>query len=476
MSKHEREDKLYNAITNLPDELVDEAKTTPMKRPPAYLKWGAVAACALIVVGLAAVLPRMIRNITDGGSQNAGNQPGASNAYAALVPVSYPAGYGFDDFDSWRETRGGNPVDDEFFRTLDGFAFRSASQILTNSEGNANYSPISLYYALALAATGAEGTTADELFALLGVSSTEELSAQSANLYRRLFVNNEIGKLKIANSLWMANDVRWKQPFIQNAAESFYAQVFNVDFADAQTGKAMGQWISEQTNGTLTPDMQVGTDTILSIINTVYFYDEWIDRFSEKETKPNDFQLADGTVVTCDFMNRTSFSAGYAAGDGFLRSTLSTKNASSMIFVLPDEGVSPRDLLADSAKLETALFGGESATGEVVWQIPKFSYGTSFDLKDSLAALGIESAFQNNADFSRITDGMAFISSVKQETHIGIDEKGVEASAYTAIMYAGAALPEGRAEMILDRPFLFAITGPESTILFIGICENPTLD
>ena len=68
---------------------------------------------------------------------------------------------------------------------------------------------------------------------------------------------------------------------------------------------------------------------------------------------------------------------------------------------------------------------------------------------------------------------MAFISGINQETHIAIDENGVEASAFTQIDYAGAAMPEGRAEMILNRPFIYAVTTSNGMILFVGICNNP---
>ena len=60
-----------------------------------------------------------------------------------------------------------------------------------------------------------------------------------------------------------------------------------------------------------------------------------------------------------------------------------------------------------------------------------------------------------------------------QETCIGIDENGVEASAFTKIDYAGAAMPEGRAEMILNRPFLYGIASSEGSLLFAGIFETP---
>jgi serine protease inhibitor len=93
---------------------------------------------------------------------------------------------------------------------------------------------------------------------------------------------------------------------------------------------------------------------------------------------------------------------------------------------------------------------------------------------DALKALGISSAFSlESADFSGMTDAPAFISGVKQETHISIDENGVEASAFTEIAYAGAAMPEDQAEMILDRPFIYGITAGNGTLLFVGVCMDP---
>lgn len=68
---------------------------------------------------------------------------------------------------------------------------------------------------------------------------------------------------------------------------------------------------------------------------------------------------------------------------------------------------------------------------------------------------------------------MAFISKIRQETHIAIDEKGVEASSYTQIDYCGAGMPEDKADMILNRPFIFGIAAYDGTLLFIGVCENP---
>jgi len=452
-----KEKKIFDAVTNVPDELVEEARETKLKRVSrSWKKWTALAACVALVIGFISVFSNLSNNSGD-----------------ALLDVVFPKAYAFDDYETRRAVFDGNPVEDAFLTAVNEFSYKTAAQILANSNGNANYSPLSLYYALAMAASGANGETADELLSLLGASDGAELSEQCGNLYRRLYTDNKIGKLKIGNSLWMDKSIIWEKDFIKNAAENFYAHSFSMDFSDTKTGQSMAKWISDNTNGTLNPEVKIGSEQILSILNTVYFYDEWLDKFDKTKTAEDIFYLSDSVTVSCDFMNSTYGSNYFAKGDGFTRSVLSLKNAGSMIFILPDKGISPRELLSSPEKMQEIFEGGETGHGEVIWQIPKFSFGSSFDLVNTLQSLGVSSAFEEDADFSGITNQMAFITNIRQETHIAIDENGVEASAFTQIDYAGAALPQDRADMILNRPFIYGITASDGTLLFVGICENP---
>lgn len=401
-----------------------------------------------------------------------------TGADLVTAPV-YPKGIDFEDSDKRRELRENNPVSEDTVNAVNQFSYDTAAQILKESGTNSCYSPLSLYYALALAATGAEGSTRDELLALLGAEDTAGLSEQCGYLYRLLYADNGISRLKTANSLWLDDEmdgqkIAFKDSYVKNATEHFYASLFTVDFADGNTGKAMGQWISENTEGTLSPEFQTNAEQIMSILNTVYFYDQWIDRFNTKNTKKDTFYPGGGQEVACDFMNMTYGSHGFSRGDGYTRSSLGLKESGSMVFILPDEGVAVADLLASPQKLEEIFTRGEGKNGEVVWSVPKFKYGSSFELVDALKALGVTSAFSlGSADFSGITDAPAFISGVKQETHISIDENGVEASAFTRIDYAGAAMPEDKAEMILNRPFIYGITASNGALLFVGVCMNP---
>lgn len=390
-----------------------------------------------------------------------------------IAEILYPTPIDFDDRDGKEKLHTDNPISEEFYTSITEFSYKTASTVLSTASGNSNYSPLSLYFALALASTGANGQTQAEMLSLLGNPSADELSSQCGNLYRILYADNEISQLKIATSLWAGKDTTLTDSFVQGAAKNFYSPIFNVSFTDDATGKAMGKWVSDNTKGTISPEFYFETEHILSILNTVYFYDEWIDRFDKNKTAPDTFFAKDGEVTT-DFMHRTYGSSGFAKGDGFTRSTLKLKDSGSMIFILPDEGVSTSDLLQSPKRTQEIFEGGEGSMGEVVWQIPKFSYSSKQSLVDTLKTLGVTSAFEENADFSNMTSGTAFISDINQETHIAIDENGVEAAAFTEIGYAGAALPRGRADMVLTRPFIYGITAKDGTMLFMGVCENPT--
>ena len=56
---------------------------------------------------------------------------------------------------------------------------------------------------------------------------------------------------------------------------------------------------------------------------------------------------------------------------------------------------------------------------------------------------------------------------------VEVDENGVTGAAYTEIALAeGAAEPEEEIDFIVDRPFLFMVTGRDGSVLFAGIVKN----
>ena len=137
-----------------------------------------------------------------------------------------------------------------------------------------------------------------------------------------------------------------------------------------------------------------------------------------------------------------------------------------------------KDFLESPQKLRDALEVREEdwIRGKVIWKVPKFDFGTSYSLNDTLKAMGMERMFGSQAEFGGISPETMRVSEVIQETHIGVDENGVEGAAYTMMAIARGAMIESEemAEMILDRPFLFGIRDDSHGIwLFLGVYRNP---
>ena len=388
------------------------------------------------------------------------------------------------DFDSIRAMRKEYPVTDEFLGALDDFAGRTAELLMR--EGNINYSPLSLYLALSLAELG--GADCDALIDLLGADSfagittsvgygteestltlpsdrTEALADQCSKLWVRLCRSGEFTELEIADSVWSSVGIR--QDFAEKAASCYYAECF-----DSLSPDEMSAWIKKHTKGTLAPELELLPDQVLSIINTVYFKGEWTDRFDSSRTESGIFHAPDGDV-SADFMQRNA-NGGFRRGENFTTASLGLKDNGSMTIVLPDEGTDIRELL-EKEGLIRLIEGGESKSGDIIWYFPKFSFDCEFSVKELLTGLGVGELFDENSGTAKnITDfEPVTLGDIRQGTHIAVDERGVTASAFTELMYYGAAMPVDTADMRMDRQFLYTLEYG-GVIIFAGIVDDPS--
>ena len=403
-----------------------------------------------------------------------GAAAGCGGPAANLAGIDYPQSAAFDDYETRRTIEQENKVDDAIIDSVNRFSFESAAAVLGSEEGNACYCPISLYMALALASTGAEGETKMEMMTLLGEEDTEYLSRQMGMLYRRLYVNNDVSKLYMTNSLWMNEGLKFKQEFVKNAKENFYAAANNLDFSDEGAGETISRWISDNTEGLLEPEIKVDPLYLMYIVNTIYLNDEWSSKFNEDATQEDVFHMADGSTVDAQFMNRT-FDTGVVKTEDYTAVRLNMKETGRMIFVLPDEEMDAVSLLGSSDVLEFVTDTDNSEYGRVELSLPKFGFDSDFKLKESLKSLGMVTAFDDqSADFSGISDVPSFIGGVKQGSRIEIDENGVEAAAYTIIDFAASAeMPDEPIVLNFNRPFIFIVQSDAGLPLFIGIVQNP---
>lgn len=115
---------------------------------------------------------------------------GLTSQFAVAKPTM-PQKATEDDPDAWLNTLEQNPIDQTFVDSLSTFAYRSSASVLSDdvsadAPANRMYSPLSLYYALALANEGAAGQTRGEIDAALGAPASANVPEQCGNLFRVL--------------------------------------------------------------------------------------------------------------------------------------------------------------------------------------------------------------------------------------------------------------------------------------------------
>lgn len=464
------------------------------KRKDTRWKWISIIACTTIFLNGCAGMNVVETNhqILLSHSTSESDSSAGGKRMEALEPEK--VNYQPDDFDRWNQLMDENRISEPFREALGQFAYQSGSQILSAADGNINYSPLSLYYAVALAGCGAEGETAARILDVLRMENQDQLAEQCRKLYQWVYYYGQREKaeherygmgeyestIRLGNSLWVSDQMKLKEDYQKLAASDFFAASYPVDFTGPEAAEQIGDWISGQTNGVLKPALQLDHGTMMAIVNTLYFYGGWHEPFQTAQTADDTFTKADGTTVTVPFMNRVECMGRFRKGEGYTVSALYTNNNCSMVFLLPEPGRDVEEFLDSLDIMDTTPGENEISwqNGEVTWKIPKFSFGSSMRLVDLLKSMGLEKMFQpEQAEFGKISETPLFVSDVIQETHIGIDEEGVEGAAYTMMaMAAGASMRENeqKADMILDRPFLYGIQDHTTGAwLFLGVCRDP---
>ncbi len=362
----------------------------------------------------------------------------------------------------------------------DAFSDTLAAKLIDGGR-NSCLSPISVYLALAMTAEGAAGETQAAILNFLGAGSIEDLREICGTMLEELTVDTEDSTLMLADSLWMADPgggPAFREGYLKVVAEVYRSEAKTVDFSQEAAGRLIAEWITGHTMDKIriSPDaMRFSPDTSAVLINTILLMDAWGEAFYEGATEKGTF-YGPGGEQTADYMHRWDSGVTIVRGEQYLRYSLPLMRTGRMTFVLPDEGMALSDMTGTPEQMHRLLHGGEEIEADVNLKLPKFRFQDRFDLEETLKDLGMEIAFTGRADFSGMADFPSQISRVLQESFIGIDEKGVEAAAYTMVaMNETGTLPQELPEVdfFLTRPFLYAVEAYDGTVLFIGTVTDP---
>ena len=362
-------------------------------------------------------------------------------------------------------------------------------------EGNENnlvFSPASVLLALAMARVGASGTTASEMDVVLHLDDPEGIHHALNGLTRALAahngtveVNGESAELElaVANAVWGQATLTWQETFLDVLAREYGAGMRLADFAaDPERARvAVNGWVEEETRGRIPELIAPGMVDVLTrmiLVNAIYLKAPWAVPFEPDATRPAPFTLLDGSTVEVPLMAQRDNAMAYAEGEGWQAVELPyAGDALAMLVLLPGEGA----LATVESQLGEGLIDRAAsalAPTDVVLELPKWDIETRVELSMMLAAVGMPTAFTDQADFAGMTtDEPLQIGFVIHQANITVDEAGTEAAAATAEGIETTAAPAQEPEPIVvtvDRPFLYALrereTGAE---LFLGRVTSP---
>ena len=318
-------------------------------------------------------------------------------------------------------------------------------------------SPYSVLLALGMAANGAGGRTLEEMEYALG-AKTDDLNHWLAAC--RLA---EDGKVVSANSLWTRQELEVRKEFRKTIRKQYDAELHEGEFSM----EAVNDWVRKNTKGRIEKILE--QDDPMSqacLVNALTFDAEWPVAYTPESVYDGTFFTSDGSRQVVPFLHSVeeSFVRPYAGGRYVFAG------------LLPAEGTTPEELLQalDGEALLNAL--GEPQTEEVHVAIPKLIAATDrMQLKEPLRAMGMELAFTDAADFSRLAEKPLKIDSVQHKVWLQLDEQGTQAAAVTSTLMAptAAADMEEPKTIALTRPFLFVIFDHETqSIVFLGIVNQ----
>ncbi len=363
------------------------------------------------------------------------------------------------------------------------FGFELFREVCRESEQeNIMISPMSISYALGMTYNGAAGTTLDAFNEVLhfGGLTNQEVNESYKDLMHQLLNLSEEVEFALANSIWYKEGYPVLEEFIKTNEDYFLAAVEEADFSDPLTVDLINGWIEEQTNDKI-KDMldQIPVDAIMYLINAIYFNADWKYEFPKENTYQGDFKLENGSKTTVDYMV-VEGDFQYTSNNDFTAVELPYSDSSfSMLVLLPktENNVPSLTESLDVASWDSWFEHSQRLGVQVI--LPKFKYEFKDLLNKPLKNLGLEVAFSDNADFSRIVpDRKLCISRVIHQTFIDVQEEGTEAAAATIVEIKELSSQGGGSITFhADHPFLYVIKeNSTGAIVFMGKVGRPVYD
>lgn len=371
--------------------------------------------------------------------------------------------------------------------SLDFFTCNLYQAVAVNSNENLFLSPFSIATVLSMVYLGARNNTARQLENTLNASSFKNKLHEAFHEYmNHLLSESKNVTLKSANRIYANQNLPVSDDYKTQLTKFYLSTIESVDFDKkaVETKDAINDWVEQYTNGkikNLIPDNVLTRDTLLVLINAIYFKGNWAEKFPKEATSKREFLLGPGQQIEHDMM--------YISDKYFIKMDADmhckilelpySGNKLSMFVILPDQidglGSLEQRLKPEFFQSMLQLKGFRKREVEVF--LPKFRLESRFEMKDILSEMGLSDLFdKEKSDLSAMVSEKrrVYVSKVIHKAFVEVNEEGTEAAAATAGLVMCLMSMEIGIEFKADHPFLFTIVDKQSqTVLFIGRVTNP---
>ncbi|XP_009473748.1 PREDICTED: ovalbumin-related protein X-like [Nipponia nippon] len=362
---------------------------------------------------------------------------------------------------------------------------------------NIFYSPLSIIAALAMVYLGARGNTEYQMEKVLhfdkiaGLGGTIQTKCgKSVNihiLFKELL--SDITAPKANNSLHIANRLYAEKtrpilPIYLKCVKKLYRaglEMANFKTASDQARQLINSWVENQTNGQIQDFLEPGSvdlNTMLVLVNAIYFKGIWKTAFKEDDTRELPFSMTkqDSRPVQMMCQNSTFKVAAVAAEKIKILELPYASGELSMLVLLPDDvsGLEQLENKINFEKLTEWTSPNVMEKKRVKVYLPHMKIEEKYNLTSVLMALGMTDLFSPSANLSGISSAESLkISEAIHEAYMEVNEEGTEVAGSAEVM-GDIKHPSEFEEFRADHPFLFLIKhNPTNIILFFGRYCSP---
>ncbi|XP_070807324.1 heparin cofactor 2 [Pituophis catenifer annectens] len=352
-----------------------------------------------------------------------------------------------------------------------------------NSSDNIFLAPVGISTAMAMVSLGLRGQTLEEVLDVLGFEDFVNASSKydymtTHNLFHklthRLFRRNFGYTLRSVNDLYVQRQFSILNEFKDNMKKYYFAEAQLADFSDQTFINNANERIRKLTKGLIKDALvNVHPDTLVMILNCLYFKGTWENKFPVEATHKQTFRLNEKETVKVPMMKiKASF---LATEDNELDCRvlqLPYVGNISMLIVLPYKlsGLKVLETQISPQVVERWQKSMTNRTREVA--MPRFKLEKSYDLIENLKAMGIEELFTPRGNYSGISEEKITINKFNHQGTITVNEEGTEAASVTTVGFMPLST---QIRFVIDHPFLFLIYEHRtSCLLFMGRVCNPS--